>query len=99
MIYLLSWSGRGYLGFLSIFLAVAVAVGIGAFFERGWILFFGIGWILASAMCFGLQQKSEAGGKGMDRFCGFSLNAWGGIYLAFGIFFTVIGAVGWRVGM
>jgi hypothetical protein len=98
MIYLLSWSGRGYVGFLLLIAAVLIGVGVGALLERGQLLCFGLSWLAAGLLCYVLGKRWNAADK-VHKFCGLSLEKWGWIYCVIGAFFTLIGYQGLKVGM
>jgi hypothetical protein len=98
MIYLLSWSGRGFVGYVALMLAVCVGVGLGALIGRGEIMWFGLCWIGAGVVCVVLGRKWNCGSV-EHKFCGLALEWWGWIYGVIGAFLALIGYQGLRVGM
>src|SRR5688572_28223174 len=85
MIYLLSWQGRGYVGFLVILGAVLGGVGIGALLGRAEILCFGLAWIVAGVLCYVLGKRWNEE-QTLHKFCGLALQKWGWIYTGIGVF-------------
>jgi hypothetical protein len=98
MIYLLSWSGRGFVGFLALLGAVVGGLGVGALLGQGEILCFGVGWIVAGAICLVLGKKWNRDGK-FHKFCGLQLQTWGWIYGVIGLFLTLNGYQAMKYGV
>jgi hypothetical protein len=98
MIYLLSSSGRGYIGFLALMGAVLGGLGVGAALGRGEMLCFGLGWIVAGVVCYVLGKRWNRTER-IHKFCGLALERWGWIYAGIGVFLTISGYQAMRYGV
>ena len=98
MLYLLSWSGRGYLVFVLLIAAVLLGCGVAALIGRAEILWFGLAWIIAGAICLVLGKKWNKPVV-IHQFCGLAMETWGFIFAGIGVFLAIPGIEGLRYGM
>jgi hypothetical protein len=98
MLYVLSWSGRGFVGFLAIIGAALLGVGMGTLLGRAEILCFGVAWIGSGVACYSLGKRWNSTNP-VHKFCGLRLERWGWIYMGIGAFLAFTGLQALRVGM
>ena len=83
MVYLIGWSGRGWVALIAVAIPLVTAFVTGTFTESGFLLAFSLGFMTAGLLCWLLGRKWN-GGEKIHLLGPFRMEKWGIVYFALG---------------